>query len=343
MSLPPLLDELLRAAGPPGREDAVKAIARREAAAGGAEVEADSLGSTVALVRGTDGGRLLALFAHADQVGLAVRDAEESGLVTVAPLGSWKPAAAVGQRLAVLVRETRVPAVATRRGEGEVSWDDVRLDIGAASRAEALALVAPGDPAVLVSPPLELAGGRLAAGALDNRVGVFAALELLRRFAAAPPSWDVAVVISTQEETAPRTGAAAAAVAARLQPEVAVVLEATYAADAPGGEPAWGDVRLGAGPAIFRGTVVHPDVAERLLAAAAREGIGVAVETGEETWSDADALFTAAGGIATGLVSVPLRYMHSAVEVAQLSDIEDAVRLVEAFVRSLEPGASFLR
>lgn len=343
MPLPPLLDELLRAAAPPGREEAVQAIARREAAAVGAEIEADALGSTVALVRGAARGRLLALFAHADQVGLVVREAEDGGLLAVAPLGSWKPAAAVGHPVQVLARDTVVPAVVTRRGEGEPSWADVLLDVGAASREEALALVRPGDAAVLVAPPRELAGGRVASGALDNRAGVFVALELLRRLAASPPAWDVAVVVSTQEESASRTGAAAAAVASRLRPDVAIVLEATYAADAPGGEPAWGDVRLGAGPAIFRGPVVHPAVTERLLEVAARAGIGVAVEAGEETWSDADALFVAAGGLATGLVSVPLRSMHSAVEVAQLSDVADAVRLVEAFARSLDRDVSFLR
>jgi endoglucanase len=333
--IPPLLDELLRAPGPSGFEDAVAAIVRREAAAFGAEVEGDPLGSTVARVRGTGSGRLLAFFAHTDQVALSVRRVREDGLLEVAKLASWDPAAALHQRVEVLSSSGPVPGVVTRSGKGDLEWGDLLVDVGAASADDALALLAPGDPAVIVGVPVELAGGRIASAALDDRAGLYAALVALRALAADPPAWDVAVVATSQEETGTHGGAAAAAW--RLEPAVAVVLEVTFASDAPGHEP-WGDVRLGGGPVVFRGPVVHPGVTEALLETARAEDIAVSVEAGGATWSDADDLFAAAGGIAAGLVSIPLRYMHTACEVAQLGDVEDAARLLAAYARALDDG-----
>ena len=342
MPIPPLLDELLRAPGPTGLEDAVGAIVRREAAALGAEVEADVLGSTVARVRGTDGSRLLALVAHTDQVGVSVTHAFEDGLLGVARLANWEAASAVGQRFVILAGDDEVPAVAIRDGEGEVSWPQIRLDVGVDGRDSALSLVRIGDPAVLVGPPVELAGGRVAAAALDDRTGLYAALEALRRLAADPPAWDVALVATTQEEGEVAGGARTAA--ERLRPDVAVVVEVTYATGAAGADPVeWGHHDLGDGPAVFRGPVVSPLVTDGLLAVAAAESIGHCIETGRVTSSDADEVFAAAGGIPTGMVSIPLRSMHTANEVVDLADVDATSRLLEAYARSLEPDISFAR
>lgn len=340
--IPPLLDELLRAPGPSGREDAVAAIVRREAEAFGAAVEGDVLGSTVARVAGTDGGgRLLALFAHVDQIGVSVTHVTDDGLLRVRPLATWSPRDAVGHRLRVLGRDGPVTAVARRVGEGDdPSWDDVRLDIGAATRDEALALVAPGDPAVLVGESAAVAGNRVLSAALDDRVGVYAALEALRRLAAEPPGWDVALVASTQEESG-HGGAAAAS--GRLRPDAALVVDVTYEDHPLSSRDAWGEVALGGGPVLFRGPVVSPLLVERLAAAAAAAGVAHRVEAGKQTDSDADDVFVAAGGIATGLVSIPLRYMHTASEMAQLDDVAAATDVIEAFARGLEPDASFVR
>lgn len=341
MAIPPLLDELLRAHGAPGGEDEVQAIVRREAEAVGADVSADVLGGTVARIRGTSGGRVVALVAHTDQIGLGVTRIEDNGLLRVGPLGEWLAASAVGQRFSVRTGSGLVPGVAVRTGAGEPSWDDVRLDLGVSSQAEAGALVAAGDAAVLVAEPLELAGGRFTSAAIDNRAGVLTGLEVLRRVAAKPPAWDVAFVASVQEEGANRTGAEATM--ASLGAEVAIVLEVSYASDAPSGYPAWGDLPLGGGPAIFRGPVVHPAVSGGLLAAAAAVGCSVGVETGALTMTDGDDLFATNGGLAVGLISTPARFVHTAHEVADLADIAAGIEVVDAYVRSLAPEASFVR
>jgi tetrahedral aminopeptidase len=200
--------------------------------------------------------------------------------------------------------------------------------------------VRPGDPIVLHGPPELLPGGRILSAALDERAGIYAALEALRRLASAPAAWDVVLVVSTQEETGTHGGARAAAEA--LVPDVAVVVEVTYDADAPGPKP-WGDVRLAGGPTVFRGAVVSPLVGDRLLDIAEQERIGVALESGQGTASDADGIFTTGAGVSCAIVCVPLRYMHTAGEIVQLFDVDEASRLVEAYARSLRDDESFVR
>ena len=233
MTVPPLLDELLRAHGASGYEDAVQAIVRREAAAIGAEIETDVLGSTIATVRGTTGGRTLALFAHADQVGMAVRDVGEDGLLTVAKLANW-PAARTrsGSAFGSTTRDGEVRGVVVAPRDGEPSWEALRVDIGASGREDALALVRPGDAIVVDGPPELLPNGRVLSGCLDDRVGIFVGLEVLAADRGRTPAWDVALVVSVQEETGTHGGARL--VAGALAPDVAIVVEVTYAGDAPG-------------------------------------------------------------------------------------------------------------
>ena len=344
MPIPNLLDELLRAHGASGHEDAVQAIVRREAAALGAEIEKDVLGSTVAKLTGSLPGsrrRLVALFAHADQVGLVIRGAGDDGLLTVATTATLVPGDVWRQRVRVQTSGGEVRGVVVgARSDASPTWDALRIDIGATSRDDALSVVRPGDPIVLDGPPEQLRNDRILATALDNRAGVFACLEALRRLASDPPAWDVAVVVSTQEESGPYAGARSAA--ERLRPEVAIVVEVTYAGDAPG-EPAWGDIRLGGGPTVLRAPVISPIVSDGLMAAAAAQDMPFSIESGKESYSDADGLSDIGGGIACGMVSVPLRYMHTAGEIAQLSDIDAASRLVSSYVRSLTAETSFLR
>ena len=227
MAVPPLLDELLRAHGVSGAEDAVQAIVRREAESMGAEITTDVLGSTIARLRGSGSGRLLALFAHADQIGMLVRDAGTDGLLTVAKLARWRPQDALGQRVRIMTRAGEVRGVVVSPHEGKLTWDALRIDVGAADRDEALEIVRPGDAVALHGPPEELPNGRVLSGALDDRVGVFACLDVLRRVAADPPEWDVALVVSAQEETGTHGGARVAA--ERLAPDVAIAVDVSYA------------------------------------------------------------------------------------------------------------------
>jgi endoglucanase len=341
MAVPPLLDELLRAVGPTGFEEEVAAIVRREAAAF-AEVSGDVLGSTTAVVRGTAAGRLLALVAHCDEVGAMVSHVDDDGSLALHPLGDPSVASMAGRRVVIRARGGRVSGVvATRLPDGEPSWSDLVVDIGASTREEALRLVEPGDPVVVEGPPAELAGGLLSSRACDNRTGLYAALQALRALAADPPAWDVALVATVQEEGA-YTGARTSAF--RLAPDAALVIDVTWATDVPGARPQeHGHHPLGSGPAILRGPAVHPALYDALVAAARDRGIPTTVEVAGRSLTDADVVTAAGGGVATCIVSIPMRNYHSPAETVDLADVEAVSALVEAFARSLDPALDLVR
>ena len=344
MAVPDLLDALLRAHGPSGHEHLAHDVVR-DAAAGidGAEVETDAVGSVVVRRGGSGGGPLLAIFAHLDVVGLAVSHVRHDGLLAIHSLGTWRPIVGYAQRVEIRTRAGLVAGVvaAASKEDEQKEWRDLLVDVGARDGPDARRLVRPGDPMVVVAPPVELANGRVASRSLDNRASVYVALEALRRLAEEPAAADVAVVASAHEELG-HAGAAAAAY--RLQPDVALALDVTYATDVPAGDPEEaGDHRLGGGPALFRGPAINPRLFDLLLAAADAEGIAFSVETGMKTFTDADDTHASRGGVATSLVSVPLRNMHSPIEVVDLGDLEAAIRLVVAFARRLEPGLDLRR
>jgi len=340
MAIPALLDALLRAPAPSGQEEAAAAVWREAAHEAGADVEGDVLGSSIATLPGGD-GPLLAFVAHVDQVGLAVTHIGENGLLSVLRLGALARNM-LGQRVRVLTRDGEIPGVVGRSVESDEKprWNELYVDIGARDGEEARALVRNGDSAVLDAPPIELGETRVASGALDDRLGCFVALEALRRLGGAPERCRVAAVASTQEELGGHPGALAAI--RRLAPDAVLVLEATYATDVPEANIAdAGDHRLGAGPAVFRGPIAHPALVEALLAAAEEEGIPHTLETGATSMTDADEIFRE--GIPTGVLSIPVRRMHSAVETADLDDVEAAIRLCCAIAARVGSIETFVR
>jgi endoglucanase len=261
------------------------------------------------------------------------------------------PELLVGQR--VLVAGTHGPVVgvvgsrdlgAHRRDDRpRLKHSDLHIDIGAADGEEAAGLVSTGDAGVWRGEAIELGDRRIASRALDNRLGAYAALEAARRVAEAGDARvDVVAVASVQEELG-HHGARTAAFA--LDPRVAIAIDVTWATDVPGANPnRAGRVELGSGAAITRGPVVNPRVCELMVAAAEAEGIPYCFEVyAGATHTDADAVHVARGGVPTGLVSIPVRYMHSPCELASLDDLEAVVGLLAAFARRLEPDASFLR
>ena len=351
VAIPDSLRRLLTAPGPSGQED-LAAVAWREEAASFGEVHSDVLGSSWVRVPGTAGGPLLAVVGHIDEIGLVLTHAGDDGLIAVRQLGGFDPHVLLGQRVEVLTRDGRLPGViASRRQKrkpGEerkpVGFDDLYLDIGAKDGTEARALVRPGDTAVVAGEPLELRNNRVASRSLDNRIGSYVALEVARRVAAAGGTpGDVAGLAVVQEEVGDFAGARAAAF--ELQPAVAIAVDVTYATDIRGGDPEEdGEHKLGSGPTLMRGPSIHPGVFELLYESAEQEQLPCTVEVSRgHTYTDADAIYLSRVGVATGVVSIPLRYMHTPVETVQLDDVEAAVRLLVAFAGRLEPGRSFLR
>jgi endoglucanase len=350
--VPELLHGLLTAPGPSGHETAPARVWRESTAAFAAEVGGDRVGSSFARVPGTADGPRLTIVGHIDEIGLHVTHIDGEGYLRVGSVGGWDIPVLVGQRVRIVTRDGEVRGVIGRKPihllrdeerEKKLEGKDLHIDIGAKDADQARGLVRIGDVAVIDADPFELRGDRIVSRSLDNRIGCYVAAEAARLVAqeGGAPGEVIALAVA-QEET---TFAGSRTTAFALEPDLSIVVDVTHATDQPGVE--LGEVtehKLGSGPVIARGTTLHPAVVELLHQTAEELGIPFTVESlGRGTGTDADAIHFARAGIPTGLVSVPLRYMHSPVELVSLADVDAAARLIAAFARRLKPGMSFDR
>jgi putative aminopeptidase FrvX len=349
LAAPELLTALLVAPGPSGHEEAPARI-WRDAASAFADVTSDTLGTSFARVRSAEGAPSFAVVGHIDEIGVAVTNVEDNGLLSFTTIGGIAAETLVGQRVELQTAAGVVPgAIGRRRIPPEQVRDrprpelsDLHIDIGARDRGDAERLVRVGDAGVWSGVPVELPNGRLMSRALDNRLGAFVALEIARRVAEAGADVDLVAVAAVQEEIGPY-GARAAAFG--LDPHVALVIDVTPATDVPGGDARRaGRVELGAGAMIARGPTLNKKVTELLADAAQDDGIPHAFEVYSRlTQTDADEIHLARSGVPTGLVSIPTRYLHTPGEICDLADVEAVVRLGTALARRLDRDGSFVR
>jgi len=353
MAIPDFLQALLTASGPSGYETPAAEVWRASARSFTDDVTGDTVGSSVARVR-ADGGDapLIGLVGHIDEIGLVVKHITDEGVLRFGTIGGWDPQILVGQRVTLQTSNGPVAGVVGRKPIHLLEEDDRKqvakfeqmyIDIGATGRDDAARLVALGDPAVIAAQPVELANGRVASKAMDNRLGAYIVLEAARRVAAEEASqWGVAAVAAAQEET---TFAGARTTAFALDLQACIVVDVTFASDIPDSDVAkGGEAKLGHGVQISRGANLHPRMAELLMETAEAENIPYSVAVpGRNSGTDADAIHFARAGIPCGLVSVPLRYMHSPVETVQLADVEHAIELLVATCLRLDPGEDFRR
>src|SRR5215218_3378204 len=348
MPLSDTLRRLLTAPGPSGYEQPAAAVFR-DAAAAFAEITHDSVGSSVARVRGTGDGPFVAVVGHIDEIGLIVHHIDDDGFLWFTGVGGWDPVILVGQRVEVLTRDGRIQGVVGKKPIHLLKEEErkqapelrsLHVDIGAKDGDDARSMVRIGDVAVISGEPVELPNGRLVSRALDNRIGCYVALEAARLVAeAGGAAGDVCAVAAVQEEI---TFAGSRTTAFSLAPDLAVAVDVTFATDQPGVE--LGELTkhpLGSGPSLTRGSTIHPRVFELLHEAAEAERMPFTVASaGRGTGTDADAIHLSRAGIPTALVSVPLRYMHSPVELCELDDVANAAKLIAAFALRLG-GAGF--
>ena len=345
------LKRLLDTPGPSAFEAAPARIWRAEAESFADSVQADVAGNSIALLDTGSGPRLM-LAGHIDEIGVMITHIDEEGYLSFDGIGGWDHQVFVGQRVSLLGRQGQVTGVVGKKAvhlmereerEKVSKVEDLWIDIGASNRAEAEGRVRIGDPGVLAAGVLEFPNGRLVSRSIDNRIGAFVVLEALRLLAKERPLASVGAVATTREEIA-ATGGGARSSANRLEPDVALVVDVTHATDYPGlDKRKHGDYKLGSGPAISRGASVSELVFEMLIETAEAEGIPYTIEAASrDTHTDAEAIFNAHRGVATGLVSVPNRYMHSPNEMVALEDLERTSHLLAAFARNLSPDTSFV-
>jgi endoglucanase len=297
-------------------------------------VETDAYGNAVAVVEG--GEQTVALAGHGDEIGFIVRDIDDSGFVRLGRIGGSDRTVSRGQHVRVHTDDGPVPgvigqtAIHLRDRDDEV--DDIaeqHVDIGVDSAEAAADLVERGDPITFDQTVSELANGRITARGLDNRIGIWAAAEGLRRAAERDPEVTVCAVSTVQEEVGLK---GAQMVGFDLAPDVAIAIDVTHATDQPDTPGAKSNgVEIGGGPVVSRGSTNHPVVVEATRAAADAADIDVQLEAaGIRTGTDADAFYTAHGGIPSLNVGVPNRYMHTPVELLDLDDLDRTADLLGA-------------
>jgi putative aminopeptidase FrvX len=292
------------------------------------------------------------LAGHIDEIGIMVTHIDDDGFLSFDTIGGWDHQVFVGQRVLLLGRQGQVVGVVGKKAihimereerEKVSKVEDLWIDIGAVSRAEAGGRIRIGDPGVLSAGVLEFPNGRLVSRSIDNRIGAFVVLEALRILSEKPAAASVTAVATTREEIA-ATGGGARSSAYQLEPDVAIVIDVTHATDYPGIEKRkHGDYRLGGGPVLSRGASVSELVFELLLETAEAEQIPYTIEAASrDTHTDAEAIFNSHRGVATALVSVPNRYMHSPNEMVALEDLDRTAKLLAAFARRLTAQTSFV-
>ncbi|MDQ6606613.1 MAG: M42 family metallopeptidase, partial [Actinomycetota bacterium] len=341
MPTPKLLQQLITAPAPSGHESGAARV-WREGCAEFAEVKGDKVGSSSARVsaRAPGDGPVLAIVGHIDEIGLHVTHIDDDGYLHFGNIGGWDSIVLVSQRVSVTTRAGQVPGVIGRKPihllkeeerKQAPELKDLVIDIGAKDGDEAKSRVRIGDFAVIDASPLEFPNDRLVSRSLDNRVGCYVAAEAARLVAEAGGAPGDVVALAVAQEEISFAGSRTSAYA--LRPDLAIAVDVTFATDQPGVE--LGQITkhtLGSGPVIAFGSTLHPRVTELLHDSAEAAEIPFTVESlGRGTGTDADALHLTREGIPTGLVSVPLRYMHSPVETVSLDDVDAAARVIAAF------------
>jgi putative aminopeptidase FrvX len=341
------LKRLLDAPGPSGFETAAARVWRTEAEAVAGGYTADVSGNSVATLNAGGSPRVM-LAGHIDEIGLMVTHIDEDGFLYFDGIGGWDPQVLVGQRVRVLtageprsgvIGKKPIHLIKPDEREKASKLHDLWIDCAATGRDEVLAWgVRVGDPAVIDAPMLDFGNGRIVSRSIDNRIGAFVVLEALRRLAERPGfSAEVSAVATTQEEIGYHGGGARAS-AYRLEPQVALVVDVTFATDSPGMEKKEiGEHALGSGPVLARGSATHPLVVQRLIDVAARADIPFTLQAAPKyTSTDADAIYLSREGVPTAVISIPNRYMHSPNEMVAISDLGAAAELIVAFVLSLD-------
>ncbi len=346
------LRRLLDAPGPSGYERIPAQIWRDEAATFADEVTHDVVGNSYARVRaqgnGQEAPRVL-LAGHIDEIGFVITHIDQEGFLWFAPLGGWDDQVVVGQRLRIVGRGGEVVGVVGKKAahllkeedrRKPTQLDDMWIDIGARDDDEAANWVAIGDPAVIDSRFIELAGGMAVSRSMDNRVGAFVALETARLIAQDRCAADVYAIATTQEEI---TFGGAYTASFRTPSAVAIAIDLTHPTDYPGADKKRNhEVKLGGGPVLSRGATINDGVFDGLREAARRLGIDTAVQAwGQASGTDVDAMIRSGAGTATGIVSVPSRYIHSPNEMVHLGDVENAAKVIAGFIRTLTSESDF--
>lgn len=346
------LDELLNTPSPTGFEMPGQKVWAAFIKKHAKSVECDAYGSTWATLPGKS-NKIVMLAAHADEIGYMVKHIDSKGFIRLERVGGSDAATGLGRRVNIYGSKGPVPgiigntAIHLRRdnlgSEKAPAIHELWVDVGASKPEDVAKLgIRVGHPAVYQEGPMDLANGRIVSRALDNRIGSYIIAQVMKRVVKSKtkPAFTLVCLNTIQEEIG---GNGAMMATYQIEPDVCLCLDVTHATDTPGLDYAkHGEVLLGGGPSITHGSSNHPLVVERLEKNAKATRISLQHEASSRfTGTDTDKIFNIRAGVPSGLVSLPLRCMHSVVETAHVDDIENTIKLMTKFVLGLSEKDTF--
>lgn len=351
------LEQLLDAPSPSGYEQPAQRVFREYVAPFCDELTTDVMGNVFASISGKGSGKgkelpRVMIVGHTDEIGLQIKYIDDKGFLYFAAVGGVDAHLTPGKRVAVHTEKGAIPGVIGKKPihlmdnkdrETVVKLESQYIDIGASDKKEAQKLVRVGDAVTFDSSFTRLQGDRVASRGFDDKAGCFVVAEVLRLVAASGKKLavDLYGVSSVQEEIGLRGGTTSCYT---INPDVGICVEVDFATDQPDVEKKHnGEVALGKGPILARGANINPHLFELLTTSAGKEKIAIQhTATPRATGTDANVMQISRGGVATALVKIPLRYMHTPVETLSLADLEDAARLIVATLGRIKSREEFI-
>ncbi len=344
------LKELVSAPSPSGFEAPAQKVVRDYLKPYADKISGDNNGNVIAFKKGS--GKLkVMVVGHADEIGLIVNHIDEQGYLYVKSLGGFDVNLLPGLRMSIyhegkivlgIIGKKPIHMMRGSDDAAKLKMEDLWIDIGAASKDEALKKVSIGDVITYKSDFEYLSEDLIVTKATDNKVGVYVAAVVMQELAKKSISANYYAVSSVGEETTMR-GAKTSAY--QIEPDIAIAVDVTFTSDIPGADKrVFGDVSLAKGPTLSIGAALHPAIQERMLSIAKKHKIPYQIEIAPgRTGTDADAIHDLRGGSAIAVIGIPNRYMHSPNEVISLKDLDDAVKLLTAFIVSLDDKLNLAR
>jgi tetrahedral aminopeptidase len=344
------LEALIAAPSPSGFEQPAQRVVRERIASVADEVTTDLHGNVIAALNPGGAPRVM-LAGHCDQVGLMVQNMTDEGYLKFAVIGGIDGAILAGARVYVHTAQGPVLGVLGRkpihlmspdeRNKGGLDLDGMFIDIGAKDKKAAQKLVEIGDCATFELGLTRMGDDHVMGAGFDDKVGSFVVMEVLRALKGRKLECSVYAVSTVQEELGLR-GARTSAYG--VDPVVGIAVDVTHGTDYPGVDGSrTGEIKLGKGPTIARGPNINPKIGQMLVETAKSKKIPYQVEPAPHgTGTDANAIQISRAGVAAALVSIPNRYMHTAVEVVSLADLEHAVSLIAETVAGIDSQTDFV-
>ena len=344
------LEELLMTCGPSGFEFEQAKVYRDYLRPFADDIRTDVLGNTIARLN-PDAKFQFMLSGHYDEIGFQVVSIMPQGLVSFRPVGGIDPLTLPGTGVEILTEKGHIPGVIGRKPihlqtpderKAVPKIEDLWIDIGADSQEAAAKLVQVGDPISFARNFEMLSDTCLHSKSLDDKIGAFVIAEAFRQLAKRKIKVGVACVGTVQEELGLR-GAITGAFG--VNPDAAIAVDVGFATDVPGIKPELlGDIKLGAGAELQRNADNNPPLLNRILKAAEKKKIPYQMTTGHRATGGTDtaAIQMTRGGVATALISIPNRYMHTPAEICDLRDVESAVDLIVETIASLTGKETFI-